>query len=261
MNFYSIVGFIIATFVFIVGLRLSSEDLKIFIDYPSIFIVLGGTFAATAISFQLNRILTLFKVFFKRIIIGKKYNYSETITELIKLTDSYRKGESLHNIASSCADPFLKDCLEIAAEGIIEKEELFDTFMDRAEKAFYHHLEETKKIKSISKYPPAFGMMGTTIGMIVLLANLGGEDALKMIGPAMGVCLITTLYGVAIANLLIVPVAENLSDNAREIFLKNQIIVDGVHMLLNKSNPILMTVKLNNYLTPTDRVDWKTLGK
>lgn len=258
MNFYSIIGFAMATVVFYFGLRLASENLMIFWDYPSVFIVFGGTLAATAISFQLNRILILFKVFFKRVILGKKFEYAATITELIRMSESFRKGESLANLAASSSDPFLKECLEIAAEGVVDKEELQDTFLDRAEKMLYHHLEEARKIKTIAKYPPAFGMMGTTIGMIVLLANLGGEDAMKMIGPAMGVCLITTMYGVAIANLLIIPVGENLSDNAKEIFLKNQIIVSGVGLLLEKANPILMTVKLNNYLIPSQRVDWKT---
>lgn len=257
MNIYSLIGFTLATLVFFVGLRLASEDLNIFLDYPSLFIVIGGTIAATAISFQLNRILFLLKVFFERVIQGKKFDYRQTVQEIIQIAESYRKGESLNQLANNCSDPFLKECLELAAEGVVEAEELQDTFLDRAEKTLYYHLEEAKKMKTIAKYPPAFGMMGTTIGMIVLLANLGGEDALKMIGPAMGVCLITTLYGVAIANLIITPIGENLSDNAKEIFLKNQIIVDGVGLLLNKTNPILLSVKLNSYLEAKNRIDWK----
>lgn len=257
MNFYSLIGFLLATFVFYFGLKLSSDTLIIFLDYSSLFIVVGGTVAATAISFQLNRFILLIKIFFRRIIFGENFKYSKTITEIITISNNYRQGQSLSNLAASCKDHFLRECLELAGEGVLDKEELQETFIDRAEKMMFHHMEEAKKLKTVAKFPPAFGMMGTTIGMIVLLANLGGEDALQMIGPAMGVCLITTLYGVAIANLILVPIGENLTDNAKEIFLKNQIIAEGVGMIIDKSNPILMAMKLNSFLMPSDRIDWK----
>ena len=117
--------------------------------------------------------------------------------------------------------------------------------------------EDTRKIKSLGKFPPAFGMMGTTIGMIVLLANLGGEDAMKMIGPAMGVCLITTLYGVIIANLFVIPIGENLEVLSRESQIRNEIILEGIKHIMEKSNPILVAEDLNSFLLPKDRLDWK----
>jgi chemotaxis protein MotA len=123
-------------------------------------------------------------------------------------------------------------------------------------------MEDANKIKNIGKFPPAMGMMGTTIGMIVLLSNLGGADAMKMMGPAMSVCLITTLYGTVMANFLILPVADNLVDSSREIFLKNQIIVAGMKLLKQKTNPVVVAEKLNSFLHPNERLDWKkVLGK
>lgn len=80
-----------------------------------------------------------------------------------------------------------------------------------------------------------------------------------MIGPAMGVCLITTMYGVAIANLIIIPIAENLNDNTREQYLKNRIIVEGVKLLLKKTNPIVVAIELNSFLQPKDRLDRKEI--
>ena len=175
----------------------------------------------------------------------------------MRITESYRKGESLDQIVSSIKDPFIKECVGLYSEGILDDEHFLDVCETRAEKMMINYSEESRKIKAVGKFPPAFGMMGTTIGMIVLLANLGGENALKMIGPAMGVCLITTLYGVAIANLVVVPVAENLMDNSREVYLKNQIVVEGMRLFVEKANPIVVGIELNSYLTPTDRVDWK----
>lgn len=257
MNIFSIFGLLISVSVLFVGLRLASEDLSMFLDYPSLFIVMGGTFAATAISFNLNRIFFLVKIFLNRIVFGKQFKYSDVIKEIMRITESYRKGENLESIVGTIKDPFLKECIELYSEGILEKDHFIDVCENRAEKMMINYSEESRKIKAIGKFPPAFGMMGTTIGMIVLLANLGGEDALKMIGPAMGVCLITTLYGVAFANLIIVPISENLMDNTKEVYLKNQIVVEGIKLFVEKTNPIVVGVELNSFLTPSDRVDWK----
>lgn len=257
MNVFSIIGLLISISVLLIGLRLASEDLSMFLDYPSLFIVMGGTFAATALSFNLNRIFFLVKIFVKRIFFGKQFKYADVIKEMMRITESYRKGESLDSILSTIKDPFLRECIELLNEGILEKDHFLEVCENRAEKMMVNYSEEGRKIKAIGKFPPAFGMMGTTIGMIVLLANLGGEDALKKIGPAMGVCLITTLYGVAFANLIIVPVSENLMDNSKEVYLKNQIVVEGLRLFVDKTNPIVVGIELNSFLTPSERVDWK----
>lgn len=257
MNIPTLMGLFLALAVFFAGLRMSSENLLIFLDFPSLFIVVGGTLAATAISFQITRLFELFKIFLRRILFGKKINYQDAIKEIMAASEKYRKGEPLENIISSVQDEFFKECLELYKEQVLEKDEFIDVIHERADKMLQSYNEEAQKIKTISKYPPAFGMLGTTIGMIVLLANLGGEDALKMIGPAMGVCLITTLYGCAIANLLFVPFAENLSANNKEIYLKKMIIIEGISLLIEKTNPIIVAVKLNSFLPPSGRVDWK----
>ncbi|MFG1494720.1 motility protein A [Halobacteriovorax sp. ZH4_bin.1] len=257
MNISTIIGFSMALFVFVVGLWLSSDDLKIFLDYPSLFIVTGGTLAATAISFDVTRLMELLKIFFRRLVFNKRINYMTTIEEVMEAAEKYRKGEEISSIINSVNDEFFKECLELYGSDVLEKEEFLDIIYDRADRILESYGEEANKIKSISKFPPAFGMMGTTIGMIVLLANLGGEDAIKMIGPAMGVCLITTLYGVAIANLFFIPFAENLSANNKEIYLKKMIIIEGVSLLIEKTNPIIVGIKLNSFLKPSQRMDKK----
>ena len=262
MNLYSIVAFIMSFSVLFIGLRLSSDDLRMFWDVPSVFIVVGGTIAATAISFQVDRLWALCKIFFNRVIMGKKLDYRAVIIELMKISDAYSKGESLENHINKTKDLFLKDALTLINDDIMSEEEVFILLDERANNMYYSYSEEANKIKSAAKYPPAFGMMGTTIGMIVLLGNLGGADALKKMGPAMGVCLITTLYGCVISNMAVMPIGENLIDSAKEIYLKNKIIVEGMKLLIKKTNPIVLAEKLNSYLSPSQRVDWKkVLGK
>ncbi len=257
MNIFSIIGFLIAIAVLIVGLFLSTTNVKMFVDYPSMFIVLGGTFAATAISFQVDRLGALLKVFFLRVIKGKKADFQNVIKELMVITEKYRKGDSLANIKGSTSDHFIIECLELLEDNILDHEELFEVMDSRVQNMNNLYTEEANKFKSLGKFPPAFGMMGTTIGMIVLLANLGGADAIKMIGPAMGVCLITTLYGVVIANLAVIPIAENLIESSKENYLKNMIIVEGIKLVQAKTNPVIVAEKLNSFLHPSQRLNWK----
>ncbi|MCT4640858.1 MAG: MotA/TolQ/ExbB proton channel family protein [Bacteriovoracaceae bacterium] len=257
MNIYSIIGLLSAGAVLFFGFYMASNNMLMFLDYPSLFIVIGGTIAATAISFQMDRIIMLVKIFFQRIIKGKKYDYAKVIQEVMSAAESYRKGEAIENIASKAQDPFLKEGLELLSDGILDRDHMMSILEKRAQNIFVRYNDDAKKIQTIGKFPPAFGMMGTTIGMIVLLANLNGADAIKMIGPAMGVCLITTLYGVVIANLAIVPVSENLFDSAKEVYLKNQIIVEGIELIIEKTNPIIVAEELNSYLQPSERLDWK----
>ena len=83
---------------------------------------------------------------------------------------------------------------------------------------------------------------------------------MKMIGPAMGGCLMATFFGIVLANVFILPIGDSLSDNAKEINLKNKIIVEGLYLISTKTNPILVAEKLNSFLLPGDRLNWKDVA-
>lgn len=259
MNIFAIISFLMALAVFYFSLVLASPNLGMFLDYPSMFIVLGGTFAAMAIGFKLNKIVTLFWVFFMKFVKGQDIKQNKIVEEMIQLIDQLKKGASMTDLKNSCKDLFLRESLELIEDGILNKEQIIDVLEVRRDTISATYMEDANQLKSMGKYPPAFGAIGTTIGMIVLLANLGGEDAMKMIGPAMGICLITTLYGSAVANVILIPMAENLSQNAKDIHKKNSVVIQGVKLILEKTSPILAAERLNSYLKPSERVDWKKI--
>jgi len=259
VNIRSLLALFLSMGVLFTGLLLSTDDVTIFWDAVSLFIVFGGTIAATSISFRITKIMKLVKVFFQRILKDKGLaEYHEIIIELMKLGEAYRtNSRKFKPMIDNLEDPFLKDSMITFTDGVLEKEEFFNVLQNRAENSYQHHIQDANKFKIVSKFPPAFGMMGTTIGMIVLLSNLAGADAAKTIGPAMSICLITTLYGVALANLLVIPIAENLTTGAKEIYFKNTIIIEGVKLIHQKQNPVIIAEVLNSFLKPSDRVDWK----
>lgn len=262
MNFNSLAAIVIAIIVLFIGFRLASENMGMFIDYPSMFIVLGGTLAASAISVRLDRIIILFKIFFHRILVGKSFEDSNIIKQIMQIGEAYRNGETIESQINKTNDHFLKEGLTMLSDGVLDEQHIINIMEDRSLELLDQHMTEANKIKTVSKFPPAFGMMGTVIGMIVLLGNLGGEDAMKKIGPAMAVCLITTLYGVIISNLALIPIAENLISDSKEIFVRNKIIVEGLKLLVKKTNPIIMAEELNTFLPPRSRLNWKeVVGK
>lgn len=259
MNIFTFVSFILALCVFVAGLYLSSPELGMFFDTTSLFIVMGGSLAASAIAFGLDKLLFLFKVFMARVLTGSEVKTTSLVKELIEVVNGLKKGKNINEFIDGTKDHFLRESLLLIQDGLLDNEEVLEVLGERNEFIAKDYTRETSKLKTIGKFPPAFGMVGTTIGMIVLLANLGGEDAMKKIGPAMGVCLITTLYGAAIANLILIPMAENLNENTKQIYNKNIIIIAGVKLILDKANPILAAEKLNSYLRPGKRVDWKEI--
>lgn len=258
MNISSIFSFIAAFAVLAFGLFSSSDNPLVFLDGVSAFIVLGGTITATAISFRMEKLWGLLKVFLVRVLKGQNQGYEKPIFGLMKIAEVIKDDpQAALKIAKESEIPFLQESVELVNDGVLKPNELVRILRSRVESVYQHYTNDANKFKTIGKFPPAFGMMGTTIGMIVLLANLGGSDAVKSIGPSMAICLITTLYGVAVANLVIVPIAENLTANAKEIKLKNTIIAEGIRMILEGKNSILLVEELNSFLLPQDRVDWK----
>lgn len=258
MNISSLISFLAAFGVLGFGLFSSSDNPLIFIDGVSAFLVLGGTVTAAAISFRIEKLWTLMKVFFMRVMKGKNIGYAEVISDLIKISEQFQNNpEKAKEIAHQSSNLFLAEAIDLATDGFLSPSESIRILRSRVESIYQHHVIDANKFKTIGKFPPAFGMMGTTIGMIVLLSNLGGADAAKSIGPSMSICLITTLYGVAVANLIIVPIAENLTVNSKEVKLKSTIVCEGVRMILEGKNPVLLAEELNSFLLPGDRVDWK----
>ena len=258
MNFYALITIILSgVYVYYSFFITSKGNLGMFVDYPSLFIVMVGTTMAVFLSIDVRRVIGVVKVFIRRFLFGQKYNYKKLIMEVMEITESYRKGEPLESQGVKTKDDFLQESLMLLSDGILEKEAAVNMLIMRNENMQIINDEEAGKFKTLAKFPPAFGMIGTTMGMIALLANLGGEDALKLIGPAMAVALITTLYGALLANLVFIPIAENLMNNSEEMYKKNEIIIEGVKLMLAKTNPIIVAEQLNSYLPPAERLDWK----
>lgn len=259
MNIFSILGLIFIFSVVLGGIvtTLTPKEYHLFRDIPAILLVLGGTVGVAALTVQINRLGILVMTFLRRLIGGKRIHYKKVIKELMKISEAYRAGSSFLNLKTLTKDYFIQECFQLLEDDVVKEDELFDILEERITSMYALYSDEASRFRNLGKYPPAFGLMGTVLGMIALLSNLGGADAMKMIGPAMGTCLVATFFGIVTANVVVLPIGDSLAENAKEVRLKNRIIVEGIRLILQKKNPIYLAERLNSYVLPTDRLDWK----
>lgn len=260
IDFKAIFSFLIAILVFGIGIYFSSDNWLIYYSPVSLFIVVGGTFAATSMSFKLEKIITLAKIGIQRIFTKDRFDYDALIQKLIEFSEVLKTNpQGTADFIKKIDDPFFKEAAEILQNDILNVEELERLLHLRVMSKEELYLENAKKFKAMGQFPPAFGLLGTTIGLIALLSKLGSAATIEVFGPAMSLCMITTMYGIALSNLIINPIAENLLSSTYEQKVKDIIIAEGIIMAYQQKSSLLMAEELNSYLGPAQRVSWSEI--
>lgn len=235
---------------------MTSRNFMIFVDLHAILIVVGGTLAASFVCFSLQRVAGLLKVFVRRMLGKMKKDYIGLIAEVVTLSAAARKGkQSLETTSKTLKDPFLRDGAEILfwLESDVPEERLRALLEQRASTHFERYLDEANIFRTIAKFPPAFGLMGTTLGMIALLQNLGQPDAKSLIGPSMAIALVATLYGIVLANFVFTPIAENLTKQTKEDLISRKIVVEAIMLIAANMPTKFVEEHCLSFLLPTER--------
>lgn len=248
MDFATAIGFL-AGFGFIIwGISGSSSgDLMSFFNFESIVIVLGGTMAATFVSYPLKKVFTTLKVV-KNAFTTKNDMPNDIIKKIIDLANIARKEGllALEEAGEEINDDFLKKGILLIVDGtdpdlvrnILETEL---TFMEE------RHKDGQGIFEAMGSYAPAFGMIGTLIGLISMLKTL---DDPSTVGPKMSVALITTFYGSVLANLLFIPLANKLKGRSNEEIMIKELMVEGLLSIQAGENPRIIEEKLLTFLAP-----------
>lgn len=254
MNISSVLGILIAFGVFLGAMFTATNNASIFFNPHAILIVIGGTLAAALISFPLGQLFTIQAIVFKKVI-GKYGSKSQNIiNEIVALANGYQNdSDFLKDSIDSIKDPFLKEAIQLVLDGGMSNEKMDSILKKRAEVIFLKNDAEANIFRSISRFPPAFGLLGAVIGMVTLLQGLGTPDSFKQIGPAMAMAMVATMYGIAVANFIFIPLSENLTKLNKEDFLNRNIVIDGIKLIREKEHPILVEESIISYLAPKDR--------
>lgn len=250
----SVLGLILSAVVFLVVALTSVKNPLIFLDWHAAVIVLGGTLGAAMLSFSIGKIGELFKVFTKKIIRGTSDCYSDVIKEIVALAQGHRTDDNfLAKNVDAIVHPFLKEGVQLSLDGGLSEKEIHSLLIKRAKTHHIRYEEDAHMFTTLAKFPPAFGLLGAVIGIVALMQGLGGADAIKTVGPAMATALIATLYGIAVANFIFIPIGENLTKFNKQDKIIRQIIIDGLKMIRAKKHPLLIEENVKSFLLPGER--------
>ncbi len=247
MDIASLVG-IIAAFGIIVSSIMMGGPFIIFVNVPSILVVVGGTFGATLMRVTLADFLGSFKVGMKAFMY-KMDNPSSLIEEAVEMANIARKEGLLALEGRDISNLFLQRGIGLCIDG--HSPEIVNNLLSKdINLAIERHTKGSDMFKAMAVYAPAMGMIGTLIGLVQMLANMSDPAA---IGPAMAVALLTTLYGAVIANAFAQPLAEKLMLIAASEKLNKSLILESIAAIQDGTNPRVMQQLLNAFLPETKR--------
>lgn len=245
----TIIGICVAFLAIVLGIIFGGNPLAL-VDIVSLFVVILGTVGVTIACFPLAKILKLHTIALKAVF-HKSTDVVEIILDLVKYAELARREGilSLENLVDEMKDPFIVRGIKMAVDGT--DPELIKEVMDTELEALMDRHSQGKQIfDSIGKYAPAFGMIGTLLGLIFMLQSMSDPST---IGPSMAVALITTLYGAVVANVFAGPLSEKLLARDQEEVQVKTIIIAGVMAIQSGDNPRVVQSKLATYLAPAER--------
>jgi len=222
--------------------------LRMFLDAPSFLIVVGGSVASVMISYPLEDVLKMFR-YVQITFFNQKIDPIDTIDTIVSLAEGARRDGllSLENRMDEIKDPFLAGGLRMAMDGL-SPEVVERTMHTEIEAVNARHLYYKSILENIGKYAPAFGMMGTVIGLVLMLADFDPST----VGLGMAVALITTLYGALLANLVVLPMADKLGFLNEFEMTNRELTMKGVLSIQASENPRVIKNNLLMYI-PANR--------
>lgn len=248
MELGTIIGMALAVLLVAAAIVIGGNPV-IFLDVQSALIVIGGgCIGAPLMAFPMDHVKGMMGVVMKAVIV-KPFDPVEMIKFIIELAQKARKESLLALENVEIEDEFLKKGITLAVDGT---EPATIRAILSAEMAYIkkRHENGVAVLNAIGDFAPAFGMIGTLVGLVNMLANLSDPAA---IGPAMAVAILTTLYGALAANLFALPLAKKLEWYDQEESMQMEIIIEGINAILEGDHPAIAEQKLMSYLPASQR--------
>lgn len=246
MDLSTLIGVIAGMSIVVLGI-MSSGSLTSFIDIPSVYITIGGTTAATIISFPIGDLVGAVSVI-KKTIFTKVQPVTETIATLVSFAERARREGilALERHMEEIEDEFLSKGIQLAVDGTEPElmRSILTTELDYVEK---RHATGQGLVAMYGTLGPAFGMIGTLIGLVLMLQTMSDPSS---IGPQMAVALITTFYGALIANLFCIPLVNKLKRRSEEEILVKEMMIEGILSIQSGDNPRIVEQKLTSFISP-----------
>ena len=253
----TLIGILAGIGLFLLNIFIKTNDYLIFWDFFSILMVFGGTIAATFIAYKENYVLQALKGLldiFKHTPVDKKSLFGdvEKVINWGKIAETGTLRELQGKIDEKEYDnPIIKFSMDMVFMN--EKSETIKEETENLiEQMYVRDNVKVEILDTMAQFAPAFGMIGTLVGLVILLNNMEDQAAL---GAGMSMALITTLYGVLFANLLLKPAAKKISQSNDLFRYRNIVLLEGISMLPDKPHPYYIQNRMNSFLNPALHFD------
>ncbi len=220
----------------------------IFLHWPSITIVLGGTLASILIAFPLSDVAQAFGMA-KQVFAQRKVDPNEVVRVILTIANLSRRQGLVALSKVRTDNAILKKALMLIADGASE-EIIHDSLRIEIEALKQRRMIAQEVFRKMGSYSPAFGMVGTLIGLVQMMRNLNNPQS---VGPGMAIALLTTFYGALFAYLFFLPVAAKLKSRTQVEVINLEIIFEGARGILQNNNPMLIYEKLSSFIPPRSR--------
>ncbi len=248
MDIASLIG-IVSGISLIVSAIFLGGDIHNFINVPGLMIVGGGTLATTLLTFQFKDVIAAFKAAYF-VFSKQKEDPNEAVATMIKLCHISRRQGIMELSKVKTQSGFLKKACGLIADGS-SNDVIRDALTTEIESLKMRHFIVQDVFKKMGTYSPAFGMLGTLIGLVQMLSKL--QDP-SNIGPAMATALLTTFYGSLMSTLFFLPVAGKLKARTVMEVINLEIMLEGAVSILDNNNPIILYEKLSSFISARLRI-------
>jgi chemotaxis protein MotA len=252
MDIATIVGILLGIGSILGGILLMTPDLGMFGSVSSFAIVFGGMIASVSVAFPLQEVMKLgaaMGAVFK----GSKEKLGDEVDGAVEVSETARKGVAdLESKVSSIDNPFFRDGVQMVVDGMAI-EELTDILTTRIDYRESRERTQADLFKNMGVMSPAWGMIGTLIGLVVMLSGFG-EGGTDTLGAGMSAALITTFYGAVFANLFFLPMSAKILTRVAYHSTQQSLYLEAVRLIHQKKHPIIVREKLNSFIPPKE---WK----
>lgn len=243
MDIATLIG-IVAGMGVIVAAIFIGGDLGAFVDIPSIMVVFGGTTAATLIKFPLRDVFKALKIGISIAFKNPKEDPQSIYEKAMEMAGIVRKNGLLGLETVEVENDIMKRGIRMCVDGH-QGEVIRSSIANEVEKSIRNEELGELMFRGIGDTAPAFGMIGTLVGLVQMLANLSNPDA---IGPAMAVAMLTTFYGAVLANLIALPIADKLAFKVEQLRSTKELIIESVVQIQAAQSPMVLREILGPYL-------------
>lgn len=246
MDLSTIAGIMVGIGLIILSIFLSAVQPDIYLNMPGLLIVIGGTIAATLVSFPTHELTKVFRVL-GNAFRSHEYSIQDDISEIAHAARLRRHGDlaRIEDQLERIPNPFLKTAIQLVIDNT-PTDEIVNILQWRIKRLREQERAEAHIFHVMSVYAPAFGMFGTLVGMVNMLFGINGPDMLN-VGHNMAVALMTTLYGLILSNLIFKPIAIKLERRTEKRAMIMRMIVEGTIMLAGNRSPVFIRETLKSF--------------